>query len=464
MPHSKYSAIVGTSVFQDGGEPFRNYRGFELPDNTTTLREPTSFRELSQLSLNFVLIYSFLFVISATLNVSELISVIRYDKRHRRSRIAHLYRHLCIADLLVTFTCMLMEILWRVTIQWYGGNLLCKGCQFLQAFSQYLSSLVVTGITVDKYFAIVYPFKLARAEERAKLMGGIAWVAATVCALPQIAIYNVAPHPNFPNFQQCVAASFVLRNKAQELTYSIFSLSVVYFLPVTVITFTYGSILCKIFDAKESTHQPDIELSVDEHRSATFSHQEENSIPDHNTAKIDGDFPLDKITSKSNSIITNAEALKPEIVSRGEPISPLGIRPHGLKLDAKLDQSRLISVEPVSPQGSDRGRPPPFLRRNQAGGRLLARAKVKTLRTTFIILATFLLCWTPYVVMTSWYMVNRASALSSAPRWVQDGLFVLAMMNSAINPLIYGSFGDRRLSTSGCFSKYVAIMCGRGES
>lgn len=140
----------------------------------------------------------------------------------------------------------------------------------------------------------------------------------------------------------------------------------------------------------------------DEHRSATFSHQEENSIPDHNTAKIDGDFPLDKITSKSNSIITNAEALKPEIVSRGEPISPLGIRPHGLKLDAKLDQSRLISVEPVSPQGSDRGRPPPFLRRNQAGGRLLARAKVKTLRTTFIILATFLLCWTPYVVMTSW--------------------------------------------------------------
>ncbi|OXA41973.1 Gonadotropin-releasing hormone II receptor [Folsomia candida] len=397
MPHFKYSAIVGTSVFQDGGEPFRNYRGFEVPHNTTTLfPEPASFRELSQLSINFVLIYSLLFIISATLNVSELISVIRYYKRHRTSRITNLYRHLCIADLLVTFTAMLMEILWRITIQWYGGNLLCKGCQFLQAFSQYLSSLVVTGITVDKYFAIMYPLKLAGAEDRVKLMGGLAWVGATVCAAPQIVIYNVTPHPNFPNFQQCVAASFILQNQAHELTYSIFSLSVVYFLPVTVIIFTYGSILCKIFDAKDTTQQPDLELSIDEHRSVTPSNQEE----DQNTTKMHGNFPLDTITS----IIPDADAIQPELLP-------------------------------------------------EAGGRLLARARAKTLRTTFIILATFLLCWTPYVVMTSWYMVNRASALSSVPRWVQEGIFVLAMMNSAINPLIYGSFGDRKLSLSGCFSK-----------
>ncbi|OXA41975.1 Gonadotropin-releasing hormone II receptor [Folsomia candida] len=124
---------------------------------------------------------------------------------------------------------------------------------------------------------------------------------------------------------------------------------------------------------------------LNEHRSVTPSQQDEDQY----TTKIHGNFPI-------TSIIPDVDAIQPEIVS-GNPIFP-GEMPHGLQ----LDPTRLFVIDLVSPSESERGRSPPFLRRNQAGGRLLARARVKTLRTTFIILATFLLCWTPYVVMTLW--------------------------------------------------------------
>lgn len=146
---------------------------------------PSSFSTMSDLSFYCVIAYSIIFVISATGNISVFCSVYK-QLRHAKNRISLLILHLCIADLVVTFTAMPLEVIWRVTIQWYGGDVMCKACQFLRAFGLYASSMVVICISLDRYFAIIYPLKLARAAERAKITLAIAWGCALICAAPQV--------------------------------------------------------------------------------------------------------------------------------------------------------------------------------------------------------------------------------------------------------------------------------------
>ncbi|GFO14810.1 gonadotropin-releasing hormone receptor [Plakobranchus ocellatus] len=75
------------------------------------------------------------------------------------------------------------------------------------------------------------------------------------------------------------------------------------------------------------------------------------------------------------------------------------------------------------------------LRRSGIGN--IERAKLRTLRMTCVIVGAYVLCWTPYFVITSWYSFDRESALKVDSR-VQRGLFIFAVSNSCINPIVYG--------------------------
>lgn len=74
--------------------------------------------------------------------------------------------------------------------------------------------------------------------------------------------------------------------------------------------------------------------------------------------------------------------------------------------------------------------------------RALGRAKIRTVKMTIVIVATFFLCWTPYNVMSLWYWFDKESALLVDQR-VQKVLFLFACTNSCVNPLIYGYFHFR---------------------
>ncbi|KAK8728615.1 hypothetical protein OTU49_009049, partial [Cherax quadricarinatus] len=76
-------------------------------------------------------------------------------------------------------------------------------------------------------------------------------------------------------------------------------------------------------------------------------------------------------------------------------------------------------------------------------GPSLGRTKTRTLHMTLIIVTVFFLCWTPYNIMSLWYFIDRESAQLVDPR-VQASLFIFAVANSTVNPLVYGYFNVRR--------------------
>ena len=158
-------------------------------DNVTTTVDPNYLppylSEMSTTSRNCVIAYVFLFLLSAKGNFSVFVSVLR-QLRKSKSRICLLILHLSIADLMVTLFVMPIEIFWRLTVGWYGGNVMCKICQFLRAFGLYLSSMVLICISLDRYFAIIHPLRTSGAKRRGRTMLGCAWVVSALCSLPQV--------------------------------------------------------------------------------------------------------------------------------------------------------------------------------------------------------------------------------------------------------------------------------------
>ncbi|KAF4531967.1 hypothetical protein B566_EDAN010214 [Ephemera danica] len=312
-----------------------------------------------------------------------------------------------IADMVVTFIMIPLEVGWRATTQWLAGNAACKVFVFLRAFGLYLSSMVLVCVSLDRYFAILHPLRVNDARRRGKVMLILAWLVSLLCSVPQLTfeisirvslmsfiyrkstkqfgipsldlgssslhpgmcqddmftasgalqfrssytisvVFHVSRHPDYKDYVQCVTFGF-FSSQTEETAYNLFCVLVMYFIPLLVICFAYTRILWEISKKSKET---------------------------------------------------------------------------------KDDWSR---------EGRYQGRM--RLRRSDMSN--IERARARTLRMTVIIVLVFIWCWTPYVVMTLWptrkYMFDRESATLVDGR-VQDALFIMAVSNSCMNPLVYGTY------------------------
>ncbi|XP_050665091.1 adipokinetic hormone/corazonin-related peptide receptor variant I-like [Leptidea sinapis] len=95
------------------------------------------------------------------------------------------------------------------------------------------------------------------------------------------------------------------------------------------------------------------------------------------------------------------------------------------------------------------------VRLRRSDRRVLERARQRTLRMTVTIVFVFAFCWLPYAIMTLWYMFDRSSA-SRVPSQLQELLFAMAVSNSCMNPLVYGTY-TLRLNRS--LQRILANLC-----
>lgn len=187
-------------------------------------------------------VYSILMVVSAIGNITVLTLLIkRRLKSH--TRLDMMLTHLAIADLLVTFLMMPLEIAWAWTVQWIAGDIMCRLMAFFRTFGLYLSSYVLVCISVDRYFAVLQPLRLSKA--RGKIMIIAAWMFSTVCSSPQALIFHVEPHPNVDWYWQCV--TYNSWNGNYQFIYNILGMIFMYALPLLTIICSYASIYMEIF-------------------------------------------------------------------------------------------------------------------------------------------------------------------------------------------------------------------------
>jgi hypothetical protein len=131
-----------------------------------------------------VIAYTCLFIVAACGNLTVFITLFR--NRQIKSRVNLFIMHLCIADLIVTFIMMPLEIAWHITVAWVAGDAACRIMMFFRAFGFYLSSFILVTISLDRYFAILHPLSMNDADKRGKIMLGLSWVFSVVSSIPQV--------------------------------------------------------------------------------------------------------------------------------------------------------------------------------------------------------------------------------------------------------------------------------------
>ena len=127
--------------------------------------------------------YSTLFIIGSIANFTVLLRL--YKKK--KSRVNLLLIHLTIADLLVTFFLMPLEIGWAFTVRWLAGDILCHFFSFFRIFGLFLSSNILICISLDRFYAIVWPLQAnAKAGRNINKILCTAWIISIISAAPQV--------------------------------------------------------------------------------------------------------------------------------------------------------------------------------------------------------------------------------------------------------------------------------------
>ena len=83
-----------------------------------------------------------------------------------KSKINFLIRHLAIADLMVVWFTITIEIMWRICVTWNTPDLGCRFVQVMRTFGLYLTSMIIISITLDRFYAFVYPMSVFTSKNR----------------------------------------------------------------------------------------------------------------------------------------------------------------------------------------------------------------------------------------------------------------------------------------------------------
>lgn len=171
------TTLSSTSLTTNGSDSLE-----DIVANATELPPDMQFTSANVLS---IVAYSSLFLVSSVANCSILLVLIRRYKK-TKSRVNLLLIHLAIADLIVTFLMMPLEIGWAATVMWMAGDFLCRFFSFFRIFGLFLSSNILICISLDRFYAIVCPLSAGKAARNMKFLLCGAWIVSILSAAPQV--------------------------------------------------------------------------------------------------------------------------------------------------------------------------------------------------------------------------------------------------------------------------------------
>ena len=89
----------------------------------------------------------------------------------------------------------------------------------------------------------------------------------------------------------------------------------------------------------------------------------------------------------------------------------------------------------------------------------IEKARIRTLRMTIIIVLAFVWCWTPYASIVLLFHFHKQK-VDDMQKDLKDALFMFAVSNSCVNPLVYGSY---TMNFRQIFCRYFNIIFKRSS-
>ena len=201
----------------------------------------------------------YILIMAASLIGNSL--VLCFVHRSRQSRTtSHLFvANMAVADLVMTFLTMpaiLKEIFTSTDISFGGwpGDLVCKLLYFFQDLSIYCSILTLVAIAFDRFFAITMPLKRVISVERTKYIIGAIWFTAVMTSAPLLYANKVQDSDGV--WFQCIEDwSPLLDPVTASRNYTIVLFTLLYAIPVVLISCLYSSVVYKLWKRRVPGNQ-----------------------------------------------------------------------------------------------------------------------------------------------------------------------------------------------------------------
>ena len=130
-----------------------------------------------------LILYSIIFLVSVTGNSLVCLVVARC---HRMRTVTNYFLlNLAIADLTVTCICIPFDIpVQENNYKWPYGQFICKILYPLQTMSMFASIFTLTAVGLNRFWAIVYPFKRQMSKRHAVMVIMLLWLLSAMLTVP----------------------------------------------------------------------------------------------------------------------------------------------------------------------------------------------------------------------------------------------------------------------------------------
>ncbi|GAU91457.1 hypothetical protein RvY_03705 [Ramazzottius varieornatus] len=361
--------------------------------------------------------YSVLMSISAIENLTVLLLL---AMRRPMSRMNMLLVSLTVSDLLVTFLTMPLEIAWAYTVQWLAPDSVCKIMMVGRIFGLYSSSFNLVAISIDRFCVIMYPFtNITSAEKRVRGLLLTVWLLSAACSLPQAVVFRKQYHPYFATFGQCATFNS-FPSEELEMAYNVFVTLMLFVIPLILFCIFYGRLWWVIRRRHILTTGHGYVSAP-----ATISKSADHANV-HEHAKNNESRPTLTLSGSQRSRHSNWHHRDSQ---ECPGIAQLALQTVDFNLGASMRYSK--------------------------GPNIYMRAQSKSFKMAVTLVIVYLVCWVPYYLVSCWFWFDKESLKTIDPR-VQSGLFIFAVSQSCLNPIVTGVFClrlDKKIASLYCCRK-----------
>ncbi|ODM99928.1 Neuropeptide Y receptor, partial [Orchesella cincta] len=166
--------------------------------------------------------------------------------RRMRTKTNMFIANLALADIMIAVFAIPFQFQAALLQRWNLPDFMCAFCPFVQVLSVNVSVFTLSAIALDRYRAILYPFKAIRISKREGIYAVLTiWSLSLVLALPQELDYKViemAENGIYKPFCAPVSLSETFR------IYYIYTLVVIqYVLPLLIISVAYARMATRLW-------------------------------------------------------------------------------------------------------------------------------------------------------------------------------------------------------------------------
>ncbi|XP_077999716.1 substance-P receptor-like [Glandiceps talaboti] len=190
------------------------------------------------------LIFAFSCNIGLTIIGNMVVLIVLFFGR-ARSELNAFLTNLALADLTMAIFCMPFTFSTIMNGHWIFGNVMCPTVIFLQQVSVIVSVYTLTAIGIDRYYAVIYPFKVRVTKNRSKILLAIIWILAVGLAVVQtVFTRTMSYYYDRKTVYLCMEWDIYA---SVSRGYEIFIVLLTYVAPLCVLTFTYTRVGLKLW-------------------------------------------------------------------------------------------------------------------------------------------------------------------------------------------------------------------------